>query len=562
MKNFIRTLALVTAMLLLVSCSTATPTAQPATQAPTEAPATTTAIEATTVPTPGTAIDLNKVIKVSMTCAGTYAVEPDAKYLKIMEDKYHLDLDIWQCYGDEYVNQVNAKVAGGEIADIFYMGPLYVPDYVNQGIIIEMPETFIQQNMPKYYADLFNVSQDPFKFCRFNGKNYGMPGTSGDGSYHFTVLWRSDWLKAVGITKTPETLAECEDAFYKFAQKDPDGNGKQDTYGLSNLGMVPVFGAFGCIPYNNRPDALGEYLTLKDGKVVHAASQPEMKEALKMLAKWYKDGVIDPEFVTGERKEGHWSATQAFASGRIGFTSAGQYYNSGNAAERGGADGRIYKMFKETQANLGNPNAEYVHGRPPVGPTGKSGAVKWGVEEGICFAFGKTLEGDTERQTRIAMWFDDLWMTQDNYMSAIYGIKGEDWTQDATTGALSTGLGPDTKEAFEKDESTKIGLGYQFLPDIVSAMRKETPVAYAFADKVANYPGAGYVNPVSGAPLQALADHGVDLAKITLTAYYDMITGKQDIDTYFDKYVADYMSSGGTELIEEANTWYAANAAK
>lgn len=570
-RTFARAMAVLLAVVLLSACGTTAP--QP-TQAQTSTPAATvaasaepTATAASAEPTataaPVPAVDTNKVIKISMTCQGSVAVDPNAKYVKIMEDKYHLDLDIWQCYGDEYANQVNARIAGGEIPDLLYMGGgLVLPDYVNQGIIIEMPESFIQQNMPKYYADLYSAAPAPFKYCKMNGKNYGIPGSTADGLYHFTILWRNDWLKAVGIEKTPETIAECEDAFYKFTNNDPDGNGKKDTYGLSNLGMIPVFGAFGYIPYNNKPDALGEYMALKDGKIVHAATEPEMKEALKLLAKWYKDGVIDPEFVTGERKEGHWSATQAFSDGRIGFTSSGQYYQSGRESEMG-RDGRIYKMFKDTQTSLGHPDADYVHGKPPVGPTGKSGTIKWNPEEGVCFAFGKPLENDTEKQIRIAMWFDDLWMTQDNYMSSIYGIKGVDWTQDPTTGEVSMGLGPDTKDAFGDNatvESPTIGLGYMFVPDIASEMKKEDPLGFAFADKVANF-SKDYVNPIEAAPLVENAKYYVDLAKITLTAYYDMITGKQDIDTYFDTYVNDWMSAGGSDVMKEANEWWAANGA-
>lgn len=561
MKNFIRMLALAISLMLmltmLVSCSTAAPQA---TQAPTAAPVASASAEAVATETPAPVVDTSKVIKISMTCMGNVAVDPNAKYLKIMEEKYKLDLDMWQCYGDQYANQVNARIAGGEVPDILYMGPLVLPDYVDQGIIIEMPESYIQQYMPKYYADLYTASPAPFKYSKLNGKNYGIPGSTVDGLYHFTVLWRSDWLKAVGIEKTPETLAECEDAFYKFTNNDPDGNGKKDTYGLSNLGLIPVFGAFGCIPYNNQPNSLGEYMIEKDGKIVHAATEPEMKEALKLLAKWYKDGVIDPEFVTGERTEGHWSATQAFSNGRIGFTSSGQYYNSGRKSEMG-KDGRIWKMFKDTQTSLGFPNADYVHGKPPVGPTGKSGTVKWNPEEGVCFAFGKPLENDTEKQIRIAMWWDDLWMDQDNYMSAIYGIKGEDWTQDPTTGKVSEGLGPDTKDAFGDNptvESPAIGLGFMFMPDIASAMKKQDPLGIAFADKVANF-SKDYINPIEAAPLVENAKYYVDLAKITLTAYYDMITGKQDIDTYFDTYVNDWMSNGGSEVMKEANDWWAVN---
>ena len=503
------------------------------------------------------AVDTSKRIKVSMATMAQYAVPSDAKYLKIMEDKYNIDLDMWECYGEEFINQINARIASGEIPDVINMSPgLSVPEYVKQGIIIEMPESFIKENLPKYYADLYSVSSAPFKYCKVDGKNYGIPGTSADGIYHFTCIWRSDWLKNVGIEKTPETLEEYETAFYKFATGDPDQNGKKDTYGLSNLGMIPVMGAFGCIPYNNSPENLAEYRTLKDGKIVHAATQPEMKEALKLLNKWYKDGIIDPEFATGERKEGHWSSSQAFATGRIGFTSCGQYYNTGRLDEMG-RDGRVYKLFKETQTALGNTTSDYVHGRPPIGKDGKSGAIKWGVEEGVYFAFGKPLENDVEKQKRIAMWFDDLWMNQDNYMSAIYGTKDVDWKQDPTTGDLQFGLA-DTKTFEDNDEKSKIGLGFMFLPDIVSAMKKETPKFYDFADKVATFT-EGYVDPVGSAPLPSLEKYRVDLAKMTLTAYYDMITGKQPIDTYFDQYVKDWDAAGGAEVIKEANDWYLQN---
>ena len=52
-----------------------------------------------------------------------------------------------------------------------------------------------------------------------------------------------------------------------------------------------------------------------------------MKEALTYLRKWYKDGVIDPEFVTGENKGGYKHLSHAFINGKIGMTSMGNYYH-------------------------------------------------------------------------------------------------------------------------------------------------------------------------------------------------------------------------------------------
>lgn len=494
-------------------------------------------------------------LSVSMTVKAQYATPDDAKYLKIMEDKYNLDIDLWDCFGEQYANQVNARIASGTIPDIISMSGLDLNEYIRQGVVIEMPDTDIIQYMPKYHADLLTLTQTPFKYSKINGVNYGVPYTTADGIYHFTIIWRDDWLKNIGIDKVPETLDECEDAFYKFTKDDPDQNSTDDTYGLSNLGMLPIFGAFGPIPYNNSPENLSLYKALKGDEIVFAATQPEMKEALLLLNKWYKDGIIDPEFVTGERKEGHWSATQAFSSGRIGYTSAGQYYNTGKTDEIG-RDGRIYKMFKDTQTALGFPDTTYTHGRPPIGPDGNSGTIKWGVEGGVSFAFGKPLENDKEKQKKIFAWWDEMWTDQDNYMEVIYGIKDEDWTQDPVTGVVNIGLGPDTKDAFAKDEIPTIGLGYQFMPDMANRMKQETPKYYEFADKVADYSGAGYVDPMGSATLETNTMYAADLVKITLIAYVDMITGKKPIDTYFDQYVKEMEAAGMTELLEEANEWW------
>jgi len=46
------------------------------------------------------------------------------------------------------------------------------------------------------------------------------------------IVYRKDWAEKVGITKAPETWDELYDMLYKFTYNDPDGNGKQDTYGM------------------------------------------------------------------------------------------------------------------------------------------------------------------------------------------------------------------------------------------------------------------------------------------------------------------------------------------
>jgi putative aldouronate transport system substrate-binding protein len=452
-------------------------------------------------------------MKLTMAVSQQFAVPSDSKYVQIMGKKYNIQFNIWPCYGDEYENQVALRLAAGEIPDLMQLGQQDAVELVKQKIIMELNPRDIQQHMPKWWKEINTWSTSPFKYCKIDGKVYGLPGQSADGIYHFVVLWRSDWLKKLAIAKVPETLAEAEKALYACAKNDPDGNGKNDTYGLSNLGMLPIFGAFGPIPWTNNAGA--EMYADKGGTIVHNATQPGMKEALKLFAKWYKDGVLDPEFVTGERTGGHWSATQAFSSGRIGMSSASTTQRQ--QGRPGSQRRRVYKMFCDTRKPWATPTPPTCTASRPWATTARPRHPEVGTK-GMGYVFGTTLEKDHAKALRIMDWLDDTWMVFDNYMSAIYGTKGVDWTYDEAAGKLSAGLGPDTKEAQEKDTYPQIGLGFFFVNDIVSMMRKETPKFYQFADKVANFT-VGYADPVGAAPLASLSKYRADLRKLTLVAY-------------------------------------------
>ena len=59
-----------------------------------------------------------------------------------------------------------------------------------------------------------------------------------------------------------------------------------------------VFGAFGLYP---------QIFTEKDGKVVYGAVEPEAKQALEVLHRWYEEGLIDPEMCIRDRESARLS---------------------------------------------------------------------------------------------------------------------------------------------------------------------------------------------------------------------------------------------------------------
>ena len=91
---------------------------------------------------------------------------------------------------------------------------------------------------------------------------------------------------------------------------------------------------------------------MKDGKVEFACVQPEMKEALAKLREWYKEGLIDPEFITGENKSGYWAVSQDFDNGKVGVTGMSMANHWEPPLTEGATGGACYVSFTEA-----NPDA-------------------------------------------------------------------------------------------------------------------------------------------------------------------------------------------------------------
>lgn len=242
-----------------------------------------------------------------------------------MEEKYNCTFNFWNIDAERYLELLGVKLASGEMPDTFMIEPdTTMQPFIKQGVAAEITEEIFSRipNYTKVYEP-FNKDGNLFVDTMNEGKIYGLKEVNLTGSYPTILVWNKKWLKNVGITKIPETLSEFEEAMYKFVNEDPDGNGKKDTYGMSQTVMNAVFGAYGPIPLKEFRGGKGRqkcFMFEESNELKFAVTQPSMKEALVKLQQWYKDGIIDPEFITGENTGGYWAISQAFANQRIGVT--------------------------------------------------------------------------------------------------------------------------------------------------------------------------------------------------------------------------------------------------
>ncbi len=473
-------------------------------------------------------------------------VPEDAETVLYLEDKYNVDFTMWYVERAKWNEILNVRIAGGDFPDIVTVeSPSIMAEYVNQALIMEVPIPVIQQYAPRIAQNIEEIGADagisPWVVTRIEGTNYGIPKFNENGKYHMTSVWRRDWLENVGIDSVPETLDEFEEAFYKFVNEDPDQNGADDTYALScgyrsRGDFTAIFGAFGYLP---------RYWELTDqGRIVYGAVQPEMKDALALLARWYQDGIINPEFITGESRGGHWSISHDFLESKIGYTNSSPYYHIAPPGVYTDVGGKFWRTIPET---LGDPDDVLAYGRPPIGEDGRSGDVKWDIITQQMLSFNRDMEDEPDKLGKLLYIVDDISADFDNYVRAYFGVEGEHYSI-TDSGEYVQSLPEDTAQE-------DFGLGMPFIAwsGDLGINARTAPRLVEFAEAHADYT-RGYTNKLyTSLPSYDLYWDEID--KLQRETYIQIITGEKDVNA-FDAFVEEWNERGGAQLTNEANEWY------
>lgn len=122
-------------------------------------------------------------------------------------------------------------------------------------------------------------------------------------------FYRQDWLENVGLESEPKTIDEFYEMLRRFTFDDPDGNGKDDTYGMLLNGRVPAatFSWWGADAEN--------WVKNEEGIWVPEYLTDSLLEPLMFFNKLYNEGIIDPEFTTNSNS----TSLQKFAQGNFGI---------------------------------------------------------------------------------------------------------------------------------------------------------------------------------------------------------------------------------------------------
>ncbi len=374
---------------------------------------------------------------------------------EFLEDKFNVTIVTkGVSRSDEEAKQL--FMSSGEYPEAFYTW-IDMVDWYHKGAFRNIPREMIETYAPLHSA--YRNQQGPLAW----GVSLA-PGTTdeymniprGEHYQHHcdaTVIMRLDWLEKVGINPAeldpkapgwdragefvdlgeptaPDTFFwwaghldwdEMEAAMYGFRDADFNGNGQRDEipYGtigdhggfqgrewLYHSGPAVPFWAYGLNDVDN-------YLDIETGLTVKVDIASQSREALKILQRWFADGILDPALPAVGRNE--WR--QQVRAGLVGMWARGP---CGLAAFTGGNDDCTIIRADAV------PDARFVTMLPAYGPTGEM-RCQWdnrstvlNPHEGFSVKTGVS----DEKLARILQMYDYINHDPEGVLAVGYGVGG------------------------------------------------------------------------------------------------------------------------------------------
>ncbi len=487
-------------------------------------------------------------------------------YTNGLRDELGIQLkNLWIVDDQQYPNKLNVSMISGDMPDVFEVNLQQLQMLVEAGAIADLTEAY-----DKYASELTKQSFAEgdgvvLDAVTFDGKLLAIPngGTLGREDSHF--IWiRKDWLKNLNL-EPPKNMDDVIKIAKAFANDDPDGNNKKDTFGL-NLdetlfngwaGLDGFFNGYHAYPFNpGGKNGTGMSLMFlnKGGQLEYADIQPEVKTALGKLQELYKAGAINPEFSV---MDGLKSAELATA-GKVGM-SFGAFWNAGwplsdLQAKDPKVDWGVFPLVSaddqpvlKTSTNI-MPNRFWVASKKAKNPEAVIKFLNFYMEKN----YGETRNEDYHI------------IKQDGKDISIFGLSPvvggfsetnqNDYyaVQEALKSGDASKLNPTAKGYYDGIVSYRDGNLNGWMNEVLFGSEDNSAYGILSHYKKNN---EFMTNAYLGAPTPTMQKSGPALKDLQVEQFTKIIMGEEPLEA-FDTFVENWKKQGGTQILNEVNEWF------
>jgi putative aldouronate transport system substrate-binding protein len=470
----------------------------------------------------GASDNTNKDGKTSFTImANLYTPEvPSDRIEKLLEEKTDVDLTIQWTPDTSYEEKLNTAFATETLPEAVFLK--------NQTTFIQFKEAIRDGQFWEIgpyleeFPNLSKLNEQILENTAVDGKIYSL--YQGRSLSRQGLIYRKDWAEKLGLG-TPETIDDIYEMARAFTEDDPDGNGKDDTFGITDRADLS-YGAFKTVAsWFGTPNNWGE----KDGQLLPEFMFDEYKQTMDFMKKLRDNGYINQDFPVTSKED-----QQAF-------------FKNGTAGMYIGSMSDVISIDKD--AKQLNPDVEFDVHNKIVGPNGEYGI--WAIPGyGNVVLFPKSAVKSEEELKDILGFFDKL-VTPEISNMIFWGIEGEHYTvQDG--GALNSEDTELTTREVKPYQSLEIGEpktngryeGVHTLP----AKEKAEKLIVDNENYLIHDPTIPLDSPT-------FAERGELLNQKMIDATYQYILGDLD-EAGFEKAIEDWKKSGGENVINEFNEAY------
>lgn len=306
-----------------------------------------------------------------------------------------LTVEVSRLSHEDFNAKVMEQMEGGEVPDVILLSPSQYEAYARAGILWNM-STILQRTVeekPKAGENGEASQEEKEERERRNavwrqavtdqrmavdGMLYGVESTLGTGCVTYV---KRVWLNAVGMEE-PKNWEEYLTMLKLFATKDPDGNGEDDTYGLSAPGLTEEEYPYTWFLPEFYQKAVPDFEQDVYGNWHDGFLSEEMKGALLRLQEVYREGYLDP--LVAERSEE--DVKELFCQDKTGVITywAGEWEEELSAQWKKEREKRLKELAraqKEADAEQGSQAGDRGLAESNTGDTGQESVAENALNE-------------------------------------------------------------------------------------------------------------------------------------------------------------------------------------